>query len=81
MELDFEVQLVVLYKFCYLYINRFDTTHFFCLKISQNGLTNVQYLLHSTNLDCCELYAKKMKNFLFLYKKLLWWCKYGTRIE
>ena len=55
MESDFEVHLVVLYKFCYLYINRFDTTHFFCLKISQNGLTNVLYLLHSINLDCYPL--------------------------
>ena len=39
MEPEFEVQLVVLCKLCYLYINQFDITHFFCLKISQNGLT------------------------------------------
>ena len=39
MDPDFEVQLVVLYKLCYLYINQFDITHFFCLEISQNGLT------------------------------------------
>ena len=38
MESDFEVQLVELYKLCYLYINQFDITHFFCLEISQNGL-------------------------------------------
>lgn len=39
MESDFEVQLVVLYKLCHLYINQFDIIHFFCLEISQNELT------------------------------------------
>ena len=77
MESDFEVQLVVLYKLCYLYINQFDITHFFCLEISQNGLTYCTCSIQ-THLDCYPLsklllwiVCLKIEEFPILIQKLV----------